>query len=211
MSRLSPSPPIVPEAPYKGRPKKDWANVTAQLIERHPLEATEVVEVVLQTWKGLFESVIGARNFRLGIDIRPQPQIMGHYLHELIPLEFQHRYPGVWRREAKKSEKDLVHVPDPRYSVEIKTSSHRDKIFGNRSYGQPAKAGEVGRKGKSGYYLAVNFAKFDKSDVLPHIVRIRFGWLDHGDWLPQKSETGQRASVAPFSERTKLLTLYEAG
>lgn len=210
MSRRSRKPQLDLQAPYEGRPEDEWESITAQLVEHHPLKAAEIVEVVLQTWKGIFESRIGARGFRLGVDIHPKPQIMGHYLHELIPLEFQLRYPGLWRREEAKSEKDLVHIPDLRYSIEIKTSSHPSKIFGNRSYGQFTRVGEVGRKGKSGYYLAINFAKFSEVDVLPDIVRIRFGWLDHSDWVAQKAETGQAAGVRPFSERTKLVKIYEA-
>jgi len=176
----------------------------------HPLDPAELVEVVLATWGGIFDSRIGARGFQLGIDMRPNPQFMGHYLHELIPLEFQARYPGKWRRESAKSEKDLVHIPDLRFSVEIKSSSHASRIFGNRSYGQPTEAGEFGRKGKSGYYLAINFEKFGSTAALPKIVRIRFGWLDHSDWTSQKSATGQQASLQPFSERTKLLKIYKA-
>jgi hypothetical protein len=126
---------------------------------------------------------------------------MGHYLHELIPLEFQLRYPRKWRRESAKNEKDLVHIPDMRFSVEIKSSSNPTKIFGNRSYGQPSAEGDVGRKGKSGYYLAINFTKFADEDVLPHIVRVRFGWLDHSDWVPQRAATGQQASCPSASGR----------
>ena len=196
--------------PYEGRERNEWETTTAALVRMHPLNPKEIVEVVLATWNGIFESRIGDRGFRLGIDIRPKPQIMGHYLHELIPLEFQLRYPGQWRRESSKHEKDLVHIPDVRFSVEIKSSSHPTQIFGNRSYGQASRVTEIGRKGKSGYYLAINFAKFGDSEVLPHIVRIRFGWLDLSDWRSQKSATGQQANLEPFSERTKLLKIYEA-
>ncbi len=195
--------------PFEGLPADQWPKMTAELVKMHPLKADELVKVVLATWAGIFDSRIGARGFRLGTDIRPNPQIMGHYLHELIPLEFQFRYPGKWRRESAKAEKDLVYIPDLRFSVEIKTSTHASRILGNRSYGQPTVSGQVGRKGKSGYYLAINFSKFGESDVLPHIVRIRFGWLDHIDWVAQKAATGQAASLQPTSERSKLVTLYE--
>lgn len=47
---------------------------------------------------------------------------MGMFLHELIPLDFAARYPGIWRREQTANEKDLVYIPDADLSVEIKTS-----------------------------------------------------------------------------------------
>ena len=66
----------------------------------------------------------------IGRDIQPKPQIMGFLLHELIPLELQSRHPGEWRPEKAKNDKDLVYIPDPTLSVELKTSSHPSQIFG---------------------------------------------------------------------------------
>jgi len=104
----------------------------------------------------------------------------------------------------------MVYISNQYYSVEIKTSSSPNKIYGNRSYGQPHKVSDsLGRKGKSGYYLAINFEKFDKKGTrLPEIRRIRFGWLDHTDWIPQKAPTGQQSRLKPYSEANKLLLLY---
>ena len=130
---------------------------------------------------------------------------MGTFLHELIPLELGDRHPGLWRREQSKDEKDLVYIPDSRLSVEIKTSSHRSHIFGNRSYAQrPAGAG----KQRSGYFLTVNFAKFT-AQTKPKILRIRFGWLDQSDWIGQAAPTGQQARLPPNIYTTKLLSLYD--
>jgi len=56
-------------------------------------------------------------------------------------------------KEKETSEKDLVCVPDEEFSVEIKTSSHKSKIFGNRSY---SKREKTKKKGKSG----ITFDKF---------------------------------------------------
>jgi hypothetical protein len=89
------------------------------------------------------------------VDLFPRPQIMAYFLHELIPLEFSDRYPGIWRREETSDEKDLVYIPDQWFSVEIKTSSSNGRIFGNRSYTQET---QTIKKSKSGYYLAVNFS-----------------------------------------------------
>jgi hypothetical protein len=39
---------------------------------------------------------------------------------------------------------------------------------------------------------------------------IRFGWLDHSDWMGQKAATGQQARLDPFAEKSKLAILYTA-
>ena len=67
---------------------------------------------------------------------------------------------------------------------------------------------EIGRKGKSGYYLAINFEKFADDRKEPALVQIRFGWLDHTDWLAQKAATGQQARVSPAADRFKLVRLF---
>lgn len=35
------------------------------------------------------------------------------------------------------------------------------------------------------------------------------GWLDHSDWVGQKSETGQQASLTKEARKNKLVVLYE--
>jgi hypothetical protein len=192
--------------PYSGIPKKKWVEKTKELVAAHPLKGEEIVEVVLHCWEAIFKSKIGPHGFRIGTDLFPKPQIMGFFLHELIPLEFTVCYPGKWRGEQTARDKDLVYLPDPQFSVEIKTSSHKTQIFGNRSYAQkPSSA----KKNKSGYYLAINFEKFGKNKPLrPRITRIRFGWLDHTDWIGQVSATGQQAHLGPDTEAKKLITLH---
>jgi hypothetical protein len=191
--------------PYSGLPRDKWAARTKKLISAHPLDRKELVEVVLLAWDAIFESKIGPHGFKIGTHMFPKPQIMGFFLHELIPLEFAARYPDKWRSEEQAGDKDLVYIPDAKFSVEIKTSSHKSQIFGNRSYAQqPTDA----KKSKSGYYLAINFETFDKRKrARPKIVRVRFGWLDHTDWIGQTAATGQQAHLAPGCEDCKLITL----
>lgn len=191
--------------PYSGIPKKKWAEKTKELVAAHPLKGKEIVEVVLLSWGAIFQSKIGPHSFRIGTDLFPKPQIMGFFLHELIPLEFAARHPKKWRGEQIAGDKDLVYIPDPQFSVEIKTSSHKTQIFGNRSYAQkPSSA----KKSKSGYYLTINFEKFGKCQPSrPRIIRIRFGWLDHTDWIGQAAATGQQAHLNPNAEEKKLITL----
>ena len=192
-------------SPYENIPSEHWSDKTQELIDGHPLSMDDIVDVVHTCWSAIFESRIGGK-FRIGYDIKPKPQIMGFFLHELIPLELQSRHPGEWRPENVKDDKDLVYLPNPDFSVELKTSSHASKIFGNRSYAQ-----ERDRMGKSkaGYYLTVNFEKF-KSQGMPKLSLIRFGWLDHMDWIGQAAATGQQARLRPESDRGKLQELYRS-
>jgi len=197
----------VAQSPYENVPVGEWEQTTLALLRQHPLKPEEVVEVVLGSWNAIFASALG--NYHIGKDIFPKPQIMGFFLHELIALEFKSRYPTIWRGDESGKEKDLVCITTPEKSVELKCSSHKSKIFGNRSYAQ---AQTDPKKSKSGYYIAINFEAFKKGvSKNPGIIKIRFGWLDHTDWVGQKSQTGQQASLKADSERYKLRTLFGAG
>lgn len=170
------------------------------------MDPNEIYEVVMQVWDDIFNSGIGSKPFRIGSELFPRPQVMAFFLHELIPLEFSYRYPGVWRREETSYEKDLVYIPDSYYSIEIKASSSARKIYGNRSYAQRT---ATSKKSKSGYYLAINFQKFVPANksVQPLIRLVRFGWLDHTDWMGQAAPSGQQARLSTNVERFKLLEL----
>ena len=197
-------------SPYEGLATEDWAAKTRELIERHPLNPDEIYEVVIQVWREIFESNLTSKNYKIGVDLFPRPQIMGYFLHELIPLELTRRYPEVWRREETATEKDLVCLLDDSFSIEIKTSSSKSSTYGNRSYTQESTTGREGKKNKSGYYLVVNFQKFDKNiqgSQQPQIKLVRFGWLDQKDWKGQTTENGQKATLSPDVERYKLLEL----
>jgi ScaI restriction endonuclease len=167
----------------------------------------ELVDVVHTSWRSVFDSKVGTKQFRIGEHLFPKPQIVAFFLHELIPLELAARYPGVWRGEAGAGDKDIEYIPDRSLSIEIKTSSHASQIFGNRSYAQ---AGNKAKKSKSGYYLAINFDKVLKGGPPAQLRRIRFGWLDHEDWQGQAAATGQQARLSPEVERGKLRLLFEA-
>lgn len=193
-------------SPYDGLTPDEWLEKTKGLIKKHPLKPGELVEVVLQAWRDIFDSRLGPKSFQIGRDIFPQPQIMAFLLHELIPLELSTRYPRLWRRDLSGVDKDIVYIPDESFSLEIKTSSSKTGIFGNRSYAQPT---EGNKKSKSGYYLAVNFGGFDENTTeMPAIGLIRFGWLDHSDWIGQTAASGQQSHPTPAARKWKLITLY---
>ncbi len=191
---------------YEGVPEEEWGEVTRKLVAAHPLDLDEIAEVVRLCWEDIFESSIGRRGLRIGTDIFPTPQIMATLLHELIPAEFQHRYPDQWRRDTSGEDKDLVYIPDPQFSCEIKCSSSPSSIYGNRSYAQQH---SENKKSRAGYFIGVNFQKFsDDLRERPSITRVAFGWLDWTDWIPQRSPTGQQAYLSPAARKYKMLQLW---
>jgi len=196
-------------SPFAGLGQDKWVGTTEKLLRAYPATSEDIVKAVLAAWNGLFETKIGG-HLIIGKDVFPSPQIMASYLHELIPIEFGELRPGKWRGDQSADEKDLVYIPDVKFSAEIKCSSHKTKIFGNRSYAQNPSSS---KKSKDGYFIAVNFQKFasrERDCPRPEIIRVRFGWLDHTDWRGQASATGQQANLKPESETRKLLTLYDA-
>lgn len=196
-------------SPYISLEKSQWKSMTEELVSNHPLDTDEIVEVVLDAWDRILLTKIGGE-LQIGVDVFPSPQILGNYLHELIPVLLSYKHPNIWRKEEDKIDKDMVYIPNDYFSIEIKTSSNPNNIYGNRSYGQENSDNNSG-KSKSGYYLTINFEKFDTKNKLykPKIKKIRFGWIDHSDWKAQSSATGQQASLNIDARDNKLLLLYE--
>ena len=82
-------------SPYEGMPQSQWKSKTEELVRLYPLSMTEIIDVVFEAWDGIMKTKIADR-LAIGIDIFPQPQIIGNYLHELIPVILEQRYPGDW-------------------------------------------------------------------------------------------------------------------
>lgn len=193
-------------SPYKDKDVQEWQNITNNLISEHPLDEKEIVSMVLKSWNDIFNSNIGS--FYIGKEIFPTPQIMSFLLHELVAHYLSVKYKGIYKVGTLKDEKDIHHIKDQTLSVEIKASSHDSQIFGNRSYAQPDSG--KGQKTKNGYYIAINFEKFlDGNPRLPEIMVIRFGYLEHTDWVAQKAATGQKARLKPDVYKYKLKVLFE--
>ena len=110
-------------SPYANEPEQRWSEITERLINEHPLSNEDIVSAVLEAWEGIMKTSI-AGELQIGVDIFPTPQILGNYLHELIPVILERRYPDLWARDVQKNDKDLVCVQNSFYSCEIKTSSN---------------------------------------------------------------------------------------
>jgi hypothetical protein len=191
--------------PYPADVRK-WPSVTDRLLRQFPVAADELVKVVLASWEDIFHSRIGGRGYQIGREIWPEPQIMGFLLHELIPLNLAGAYPGIWRRGAADNECDAVYIPGDDWSFEIKTSSSRTGIFGNRSYTYVA---EGATKRRGSFFLAVNFGKFGPDNVRPEVTLVRLGFLSASDWVGQRSESGQQAHLTKEARAYKLRIIYE--
>ncbi len=192
-------------SPFEGISVSKWNDVTKELLQDFPIAMSDLVGVVQASWEDIFLSHVGRREYCIGTDIFPEPQIMGFLLHELIPLNLSAKFPRQWRRGAASSEFDARYLPDDFYSFEIKTSSSQSGIFGNRSY---AHVSNRSTKRRGGYLLAVNFEKFVPAGSKPALARIRFGWLDASDWLGQKAESGQQAHLSKEARSYKLRLLW---
>ncbi|MFZ6066833.1 ScaI family restriction endonuclease [Staphylococcus saprophyticus] len=196
--------------PYEGKNEIEWENVTRELIRDFPISMDTIVDLVLQSWSEIFTLTNEKKDFIIGETVFPKPQMMGFFLEEILTQKIHKLDPETWFADRTGYSKDLENVVNPNFSVEIKTSSSPKNIYGNRSYGQ---RGDSAKKSKDGYYLAINFEKFDKNDISkkPQIRMIRFGYLNYYDWNSQKSSTGQQARILSNVEKVKLLPIYVKG
>ncbi len=192
------------ESPYKDLPESKWLEKTQELVNKHPLK-NELKDVVLKSWNDIFNSKIGS--FSIGKEIFPSPQILSFFLHELVAHYLSLKYPNRYKVGELKNEKDVHDIEDPSMGIEIKASSNATQIFANRSYAQPSSDSET--KDKNGYYLTINFNKISRSNPHPKITIIRFGYLEHKDWIAQKAATGQQARLTPDAYKSKLIEIYK--
>ena len=183
--------------PYEGKSVEAWQSITKELVEAHPL-TPYIVDLCLKSWQSILHGKINTYLNLTISEMRISPQATGALLHDVIPEYIEKNIQGF--RKGIGKEKDIVCEYDDLFSMELKTSSQKS-IYGNRSY---AKSGSG--KGKSGYYLTINFEKIFKND--PKILLIKMGWLDFTDWRGQKSETGQQASLTKDARDSKFIILY---
>ena len=125
-------------SPYRGNPGPSWLATTRRLVDAHPLKPAILREAALSAWAKLWETTLGSgqTSVKLG-DLRVPATVVGYFFEVLLARHLQRVAPGLWRGNQSKEEKDLVYLPDPALSVEIKTSGQAGfKVYGNRSYGQ---------------------------------------------------------------------------
>lgn len=176
------------------------------LNQKTGLTVDSIVDIVQSCWDDVFTIKDQTGNFIVGKTVFPKPQILGFILEALIAKKFEAMDPKQWVFDPTGYSKDITNKFDDSLSIEIKSSSSTH-IYGNRSY---ANAGSSSKKSKDSFYLAVNFAKFNKDDLnkRPSLTKIRLGYLAHSDWKGQSSQTGQNARLSAVTERSKLLELW---
>lgn len=175
-------------SPFQDKPIEEWDTIRDKLIKNHPLNLELIKKLILTSWEKLLQTRIGPPqdNIIMFIDIDIPAQVISNFIEVLLSRELRN-IDSRWR-QGSSSEKDLIYAGNEDYSIEVKCSGQGGtKVFGNRSYAQKTEA-QVGKKGKSGYYITINF--FD--DLL---YLIRFGWIDFDDWAGQKAATGQAATL----------------
>ena len=190
-------------SPYIGHPEEEWPNITEQLVDDFPLLKDDLIDLVESAWEELFSSSLGRSQLKIGQDIFLPAQATGVILEKLIAVILTNNYSG-WRGGKTKQEKDIIYVNNNRYSFEIKTSSSKNGLYGNRSTGHRS---SDRTKYRTGYYLVINYKLPKEEDLTRQIWKIRFGWIDDEDWLGQNKPTGQQASIGAKLARLKLITL----
>jgi hypothetical protein len=185
--------------PYENVPVEQWHEITRNLVEQHPLVSV-IVDLCLKSWQSILHGKINTYlNMQIS-EMSISPQATGALLHDVIPEYISKNIEGF--RKGIGNEKDIVCEYNDFYSLELKTSSQKS-IYGNRSYAKSDSG-----KSKAGYYLTINFEKIQGND--PKLLLIQMGWLNHSDWVGQKSETGQQAALTKEARENKFVVLYKA-
>ena len=190
-------------SPYRNKPQPQWTEITKRLVNLFPLKPDTLISIVEDAWADLYNSSFGITKLKIGSDIFLPAQATGVILEKLIAVHLNKNFPQ-WRGGLEKFEKDIVCTDRLRYSFEIKTSSSRSGLYGNRSTGHRS---EDRTKFRTGYYLVINYKLPTDKDLERYIYTIRFGWIDDEDWVGQSQPTGQQASIGVNLARLKLITI----
>lgn len=113
-------------SPYENLPDTQWKKVTKKLVNEHPLSSDILIDTVLEAWNGILKTKI-ADELQIGKDIFPTPQILGNYLHELIPVFLEKKYPGQWTRDIEKKIKILYVLQT--HITQLKSKLHQMLII----------------------------------------------------------------------------------
>ncbi len=61
------------QSPYAGVPVEEWQAKTLELIKQHPLNSSEIYELINQVWHEIFESNITSSAYKIGVYLFPRP------------------------------------------------------------------------------------------------------------------------------------------
>ena len=168
------------------------------ILMNFPLEPSEIRELVEESLLDVLESPYGSMELWNGTDIFLTGQAIGNLFQVFFTKRLVRLYPYTWREGCQRDEMDVVCIPKPEYSFEIKTSSSKSGIYGNRSY---TKHGHMMHKVRGGWLLAVNYKRPTPASPTWKIHKIRFGHVDCSEWRGQRTDTGQASSVSPIAKR----------
>ena len=90
-----------------------------------PLEPSEIRELVEESLLDVLESPYGSMELWNGTDIFLTGQAIGNLFQVFFTKRLVRLYPYTWREGRQKDEMDVVCIPKPEYSFEIKTSSSK--------------------------------------------------------------------------------------
>lgn len=192
------------ESPYKNINICNWKSVTIKLVDSFPIKKKELKEYVEEAFDEYLKMTISSLKLQVGKDIFFPAQATGVIIDKLIGVIIIKKKGNEWKSGDKKNEKDVVNILNDKYSFEIKTSSSKSGIFGNRSMGHRSKK-KI--KIRSGYYLIINYKLPKENDMSLKIYKIRFGWIDDVDWIGQSSPTGQQSTISKECKDLKLIEL----
>lgn len=188
-------------SPYIGHHESDWLSITNELIQKFPIPTEKLVSIVELAWDDIYSSSFGNSQLQIGRDVFLPAQATGVILERLISRRLSEIYSD-WRGGENKGEKDIVCMTNDFFSFEIKTSSSKYGLYGNRSTGHIS---SIRTKHRTGYYLVVNYKLPTDEDRSRLIWGIRFGWIDDEDWVGQDKPTGQQASIGSKIASLKLI------
>ena len=191
-------------SPYKDIKIYNWKSITTKLVDSFPIKKNELKECVEKAFDEYLKITISSLKLQVGKDIFFPAQATGVIIDKLIGTIIIKEKGNEWKSGDKKSEKDVVNTLNDKYSFEIKTSSSKSGIFGNRSMGHRS---EKKIKSRSGYYLVINYKLPKEDDKSLEIYKIRFGWIDDEDWKGQASPTGQQSTISKECKDLKLIEL----
>ena len=173
---------------------------------RFPIDDKLLIRIVRESLNDVHETFYGEYGMKNGVDFFLTGQAIGNLFEAFLCKRLCMCQPGTWRGGTGKFEKDIEHRFRKEWSFEIKTSSSKNAIVGNRSSASP---GKRAKKKRDGYLLAINYKRATPNSPDMYITHVRLGKLRDSDWKAQRAKTGQAARVSKHIIRKKMRSLYK--